>query len=342
MARFDDDVFGENSFVGRDFDDSDRFSMRWSNRSGGHPNAAPRPESGRMGPSMTNNRDDNRFGGRGYGYGDPSRSRDAGRGWNERQPNSYGAGNANSNMNEGNYYAQGQSMSDDQFDRTYGSRLGQGMASGPVGTRTSPYGTYAGRYDGGNYGNSNDRSYGRNYGAGNYDATYASGYGQAGYGQYGHQSGYGQYHSGYDQNAHDDDGALTQIGHRIGSFVKNVFTGKKPFRGPKGYTRSDERIREDVSDALAHLGEPDPSDVEVLVSQGEVTLTGTVPYRRWKHIMEDAAESVSGVKDVINNIRVKAVDESRTMAAAMGEKNGDTTTKANTTVGTTSSRLSHS
>jgi hypothetical protein len=47
-------------------------------------------------------------------------------------------------------------------------------------------------------------------------------------------------------------------------------------RGPKGYKRSDERIREDVSDRIARTPNIDASDVEVAVSGGEVTLSGCV------------------------------------------------------------------
>ena len=75
-------------------------------------------------------------------------------------------------------------------------------------------------------------------------------------------------------------------------------------RGPKGYRRSDERIKEDVNDRLSE-GYLDASDVEVSVSNAEVTLTGTVNSRRDKRQAEDIAESVSGVTNVENRLRVK-------------------------------------
>jgi osmotically-inducible protein OsmY len=75
-------------------------------------------------------------------------------------------------------------------------------------------------------------------------------------------------------------------------------------KGPKGYRRSDERIREDVNDRLSE-GYLDASDVEVTVSNAEVTLTGTVNNRWDKRRAEDIAESVSGVTHVENRIRVK-------------------------------------
>ena len=76
-------------------------------------------------------------------------------------------------------------------------------------------------------------------------------------------------------------------------------------RGPKGYTRSDERIREDVNDRLTDDGWLDASDIEVQVSSSEVTLTGEVKSREEKRRAEDIADAVSGVKHVQNNLRIK-------------------------------------
>lgn len=75
-------------------------------------------------------------------------------------------------------------------------------------------------------------------------------------------------------------------------------------RGPKGYLRSDDRIREDVCERLSENDEVDASEIEVLVSNRKVTLTGSVQNRRMKHIAEDLAEAVSGVDDVDNRITV--------------------------------------
>ena len=76
-------------------------------------------------------------------------------------------------------------------------------------------------------------------------------------------------------------------------------------RGPRGYTRSDDRIREDVNDRLTDDAMVDASEIEVTVSKCEVTLNGTVDTRMAKRRAEDIAESVSGVRHVQNNIRVK-------------------------------------
>ena len=75
-------------------------------------------------------------------------------------------------------------------------------------------------------------------------------------------------------------------------------------RGPKDYQRSDERIREEVSDRMTDDDSLDASDITVQVRQGEVTLAGSVTSRDQKRRAEDMAESISGVREVTNNIRV--------------------------------------
>jgi hypothetical protein len=81
--------------------------------------------------------------------------------------------------------------------------------------------------------------------------------------------------------------------------------GEHRGRGPKGYQRSDERIRDDVNDRLTDDPHIDASEVEVAVSAREVTLSGTVSSRFEKRRAEDIAESVSGVTHVQNNLRVQ-------------------------------------
>ena len=79
-------------------------------------------------------------------------------------------------------------------------------------------------------------------------------------------------------------------------------------RGPRGYMRSDERIREDVCERLAQPGYVDARDIDVRVSGGEVTLEGSVRERREKRLAEDIAERVAGVRDVHNLLRVNRDD----------------------------------
>lgn len=75
-------------------------------------------------------------------------------------------------------------------------------------------------------------------------------------------------------------------------------------KGPRNFTRSDDRIRETVCEALGDDDQIDATNLDVTVKNGEVTLAGTVDDRRMKRLAEDCVESLPGVKDVQNQIRV--------------------------------------
>ncbi len=75
--------------------------------------------------------------------------------------------------------------------------------------------------------------------------------------------------------------------------------------GPKGYRRTDERIREEICDELMQTDHFDSSEVTVEVTAAKVTLEGTVPERWMKHAIEDLADTCPGVQDVDNRIRIK-------------------------------------
>lgn len=94
-------------------------------------------------------------------------------------------------------------------------------------------------------------------------------------------------------------------------------------RGPKGYRRSDERIREDVNDRLTDHQYLDASDIDVSVKEGEVTLSGKVFDRTDKRLAEDVAESVTGVKNVQNNLRTDKNWETDTTARAATARAGN-------------------
>jgi hypothetical protein len=75
-------------------------------------------------------------------------------------------------------------------------------------------------------------------------------------------------------------------------------------RGPKGYRRSDDRILEEICERLTDHPSIDASDIEVRVAEGDVTLTGRVESRTVKHLTENMVETVSGVKEVHNQLRI--------------------------------------
>lgn len=105
-------------------------------------------------------------------------------------------------------------------------------------------------------------------------------------------------------------GFLDKAGDEIASWFGNEDAARRREqdhrgRGPSDYTRSDDRIREDVNDALTNDWRLDASHVRVTVKDGEVTLEGTVSSRQDKRRAEDLADDVTGAKHVQNNLRVQ-------------------------------------
>jgi hypothetical protein len=84
-----------------------------------------------------------------------------------------------------------------------------------------------------------------------------------------------------------------------------LIPGPHAGRGPRGYQRSGQRIEEDVCERLSQHGQLDASDIQVKVENGEVTLTGTVGSRQEKRMAEDALDTVPGIRDVHNQLRVQ-------------------------------------
>ena len=80
-------------------------------------------------------------------------------------------------------------------------------------------------------------------------------------------------------------------------------------KGPKGWLRADDAIREDACEALAYHPYLDASDIEVEVKSGEVTLSGTVKNRPSKRLAETLVETVRGVHDVHNRLTIRKDDD---------------------------------
>jgi osmotically-inducible protein OsmY len=134
---------------------------------------------------------------------------------------------------------------------------------------------------------------------------------------------YGTERRGFLQSEHPDrflrpdersDASREYAGARAGDWRggevwRESRSGPYAGRGPKGYRRSDERILEEVCERLTDHPSIDASDIEVNVSDAEVTLTGRVESRAVKHLTEVMTETVSGVKEVHNQLRVAPLDE---------------------------------
>jgi BON domain len=97
-------------------------------------------------------------------------------------------------------------------------------------------------------------------------------------------------------------GGMGSYGGGMGTYSQR---GQFAGRGPKNWQRSDERIKDDVSERLSDHPDIDASEIEVQVKNAEVILIGTVDHRDSKRLAEDIAQCVSGVKDVHNQIHVE-------------------------------------
>jgi hypothetical protein len=225
----------------------------------------------------------------------------------------------------GGYIGQsGQSMGYDegygQQPQRYGGRgmQGQGGMYGQRGYNEGIYGRggQQNRYGSQGYQGGPSRYSNRMIGEPRYGGQqgYGQGFGQQGYGGFGAQGIGGGFsdqdlsRSGYWQQPEHatsfrggPHGYGPQGPHGYGQQqMQGVHRGK----GPTGYTRSDERIREMVCDVLTDHDHIDASTIEVAVKNGEVTLSGAVEDRRTKRMAEDVIENLSGVKEVVNQLRV--------------------------------------
>lgn len=151
----------------------------------------------------------------------------------------------------------------------------------------------------------------------------------------------GHRNENYGNSGHDDhdrnvfERASDWLSEKAGRFV-----GK----GPKGYKRADDRIHDDVCDALARHPHIDASEIEVVVKEGEVTLTGTIDSRQAKRLAEDVSERCSGVRDVHNQIRVANASSGANTDASKNTRtdNASTGSTKTTPTGSTNNQTSSS
>jgi len=231
-------------------------------------------------------------------------------------------------------------------DEAQGGERGQGYQRygyGRGGQQDRPYAS--GNYDeygsarqygrgGGQYGQSGSqrwrsstdrRGYGETYGGAGYggfssESQTAYGahtpYGYRGRNEFDERGRGGEY---ADDARRDGEGRswLERAGERVSAFFGADDTGSHRGRGPKGYRRSDDRIRDDINDRLTDDAWLDASNIDVQVRETEVTLSGTVNSREDKRRAEDIAEGISGVRNVLNNLRVEGQD-AQTTGRTMG------------------------
>lgn len=116
----------------------------------------------------------------------------------------------------------------------------------------------------------------------NYDPTYEDEYGMR-----------HPYEHGGQQNRWSDD-LRSEASHENHS-------GK----GPKGYVRSEQRIKDEASEILTHDYDLDASEIEIEIKDRCLILRGEVKNRRDKRLAEYLVEDISGIEDVDNQLRIK-------------------------------------
>jgi hypothetical protein len=126
------------------------------------------------------------------------------------------------------------------------------------------------------------------------------------------------------EDEREDHGVLYNVGRRIGEAVGDLFGNSEEHKrqrehsheryrdheherhaGPRGYQRSDDSIRDKLCERLSYARGVDVSDVSVDVSNGVVSLSGTVRDRSQKYYIEELADDTYGVTEVSNDIRVR-------------------------------------
>lgn len=145
-----------------------------------------------------------------------------------------------------------------------------------------------------------------------------SGYGmQRGDGGHGFGGGFG---SSADSGGRLAPGTSQGMGHESGYGGQYTESSGQNYRGrgPKNYMRSDERIKEDLSERLSDDPLIDAADINVEVKNGVVTLTGSVDARHLKHRAEDMADQCSGVKDVENRLTIRKSGTGQNLAGSPG------------------------
>ncbi len=130
---------------------------------------------------------------------------------------------------------------------------------------------------------------------------------------------YGQSYGREDRERMTSSSPARGEGYGRSYAMRDFEEDRGPFygKGPKGYKRSDERIREEVCDLIANQGHIDASDVEVKVENCVVTLSGNVSQRSDKRALEQLVERARGVDEVHNELRLRREERTTT---ATGER----------------------
>ena len=315
---------------------------------------------------------DQRYGSGGQ-YGGYAEEESSYRGEHSPQRSRYSQGDWRDDRNENERYGFGSSRGESGFGREDRGRGGYGnygrdFQSSRSGRnegdfRTQPWqnrpmeGWSGDRYPhrdfthgrGGDYGSGTSGRYGgsqQDWQSGSMTSSYESGYGSgSGYGSSDYGSG------GYGSGGGYGSSGSGGYGSSGSSGLTNWGRGAHRGKGPKGYERSDDRLKEVICERLSDDPDIDASEISINVTSGTVRLTGTVDSRQEKYSVEEMIANCSGVKDVDNQLRVQSGrsqsgqsqrDTSSgygTSGASSQESYGQSTSRStSTTTGTSSSK----
>jgi osmotically-inducible protein OsmY len=252
-----------------------------------------------------------------YTRNNPYRSRDEenrfSRAERDRDFSSYADNDEGDSSVRAGSYDQGR-MQDGRRDT--GDQGGSGRYAGYGDFGQGDYGgDRQGSYRGGNQDQPN-YGYGRGGGQGRYP-RYGREAGSSGTSMYGRSfSDYGYGGSGVWNEPYGEGQQYTSRGQYAG---ESGDRGQHYGKGPKGYQRSDDRLKELICERLHDDPQIDPSEVTINVQGGKVTLEGTVDSRQTKNAIEDVAEQF-GVQDVQNNLRVQRAAQTGESGSRSGGK----------------------
>lgn len=142
-----------------------------------------------------------------------------------------------------------------------------------------------------------DGSYGRGYGGSVGPSDYREGFGGEAYGGGMSAADYARSFGGRGEDFGGDDRSWIDEQADRRSEPSNAG------RGPKGWARSDQRIREEVCERLLHDPLLDARGIEVEVQAGVVSLTGEAPGASDVAHAEMLARGAPGVTEVRNELR---------------------------------------
>ena len=136
-------------------------------------------------------------------------------------------------------------------------------------------------------------------------------------------SDYPRSEGGYRDRGREGEGWWNKMTNEVSSWFggeddENRYRESRRGKGPRGYTRSDERIKEDINERLTDHYALDATDIDIEVNAGEIVLSGSVESRYEKRLAEDVVEAVSGVKHVENRLRVNRGGSYQTSMGSSG------------------------